>query len=104
MNSRLVYFLSKKQTSEETYSFESEFVAMKQYSEYLRGPRYKVRMMGIPVNGPFHICGDNQSDLTNTTEPGSALKKQSQSVSMREWPEMNGGLAMSTTMIMRLIY
>jgi hypothetical protein len=37
INSCLVYFLSKKQTSVETSSFGSEFVAMKQCCEYLRG-------------------------------------------------------------------
>jgi hypothetical protein len=80
INSCLVYFLSKKQTSVETSSFGSEFVAMKQCCEYLRGLRYKLRMMGIPVNGPCYICGDNQSVLANTTEPGSTLKKKSQSI------------------------
>jgi hypothetical protein len=100
INSCLVYFLSKKQTSVETSSFGSEFVAMKQCCEYLRGLRYKLRMMGIPVNGPCYISGDNQSVLANTTEPGSTLKKKSQSIachlSVREWPKMNGGLVMST--------
>jgi hypothetical protein len=37
-------------------------------------------MMGIPVHGPCYICGDNQSVLANTTEPGSKLKKKSQSI------------------------
>jgi hypothetical protein len=80
INSCLVYFMSKKQTSVETSSFGAEFVAMKQCCEYLRGLRYKLRMMGIPVNGPCYICGDNQSVLANATEPGSTLKKKSQSI------------------------
>ena len=80
INCCLVNFMSKKQTSVETSSFGSEFVAMKQVCEYLRGLRYKLRMMGIPVNGPCYIMGDNQSVLANTTEPGSTLKKKSQSI------------------------
>jgi hypothetical protein len=40
INSCLVYFLSEKQTSVETSSFGSEFVAVKQCCEYLRGLRY----------------------------------------------------------------
>jgi hypothetical protein len=80
INSCLVYFLSKQQTSVETSSFGSEFVAMKQCCEYLRGLRYKLRMMGIQVTGPCYICGDNQSVLANTTELGSTLKKKSQSI------------------------
>ena len=80
VNCSLIHWWSKKQTSVETSSFGSEFVAMKQCCEYLRGLRYKLRMMGIPVNGPCYIQGDNQSVLANTTEPGSTLKKKSQSI------------------------
>jgi hypothetical protein len=54
---------------------------MKQCCQYHRGLRYKLRMMGIPVSGPCCICRDNQSVLANTTEPGSPLKKKSQSIS-----------------------
>ena len=49
LNSAPVYWMSKKQTSCESSSFGSEFVAMKQCCEYLRGLRYKLRMMGIPL-------------------------------------------------------
>jgi hypothetical protein len=37
-------------------------------------------MMGIPVAGPVHIQGDNQSVLANTTIPDSTLKKKNQSI------------------------
>ena len=66
--------------SVESSSFGSKFVAMKQCCEYLRGLRYKLRMMGIPVTGPAYIYGDNQSVLANTTIPDSTLKKKSQSI------------------------
>ena len=56
------------------------FLAMKQCCEYLRGLRYKLRMMGIPCDGPSYIFGDNQSVLANTTIPDSTLKKKSQSI------------------------
>ena len=36
--------------------------------------------MGIPVEGPTYIYGDNQSVLANTTIPDSTLKKKSQSI------------------------
>ena len=53
---------------------------MKQCCEYIRGLRYKLRMMGIPVEGPTCIGADNQSVLANTTIPDSTLKKKSQSI------------------------
>ena len=80
LNMAPVYWLSKKQTSVETSSFGSEFTAMKQCTEYLRGLRYKLRMMGIPCSGPSFIYGDNQSVLSNTAVPDSTLKKKSQSI------------------------
>lgn len=80
LNCAPIYWLSKKQTSCETSTFGSEFVAMKQATEYVRGLRYKLRMMGIPVEEPTLVYGDNQSVLANTTMPSSTLKKKSNSI------------------------
>ena len=80
LNSSLVHWSSKKQTSVESSSFGSEFIAMKQCCECLRGLRHKLRMMGIPCEGPAYIYGDNQSVLANTTIPDSTLKKKNQSI------------------------
>jgi hypothetical protein len=80
LNSAPIYWSSKKQNSVESSSFGSEFIAMKQCCEYLRGLRYKLRMMGIPCEGPAYIFGDNQSVLFNTSIPDSTLKKKSQSI------------------------
>eukprot|EP00980_Cylindrotheca_fusiformis_P025547 scaffold14026_cov110-Cylindrotheca_fusiformis.AAC.1 len=59
----------------------SEFKAMKQATEYVRGLRYKLRMMGIPCAEPTYVYGDNKSVLCNTSIPESTLKKKSQSIS-----------------------
>ena len=52
--------------------------------------------MGIPVEGPTCIYGDNQSVLANTTIPDSTLKKESQHIVYitlftKELLEINGG-------------
>jgi hypothetical protein len=80
LNCAPIYWFSKKQSSVESSSFGSEFVAMKQCCEYLRGLRYKLRMMGIPCEGPVYIQGDNQSVLANTSIPDPTLKKKNQSI------------------------
>ena len=80
LNCSLIHWWSKTQESIESSSFGAEFIAMKQCCEYLRGLRYKLRMMGIPCDGPSHIYSDNQSVLANTTMPDSTLKKKSQSI------------------------
>ena len=46
LNIAPIFWYSKKQGSCETSSFASEFIAMKQCCEYIRGLRYKLRMMG----------------------------------------------------------
>lgn len=80
LNSALIYWFSKKQNSVETSSFGSEFMAMKHCTEYVRGLRYKLRMMGIPCELPTFVFGDNKSVLANTTVPDSTLKKKSNSI------------------------
>ena len=80
LNSSPIYWFSKKQTGVETSTFGSEFIAMKQCCEYIRGLRYKLRMMGIPVDLPTYVFGDNKSVLANTSMPHSVLKKKSSSI------------------------
>jgi hypothetical protein len=75
LNNAPIYWSSKKQNSCETSKFGSEFVAMEQATEYVRGLRYKLRMRGILVDEPAFVFRDNQSVLCNTTVPGSTLKK-----------------------------
>ena len=80
LNCLLIHWWSKKQASIESSSFGAEFIVMKQCCEYLRGLRYKLRMMGILCDQPSHIYSDNQSVLANMTMPDSTLKKKSQSI------------------------
>jgi hypothetical protein len=59
LNGAPIYWMSKKQTSIETSTFGSEFVAKKQATEFVRGLRYCLRVMGIPVIDPAFVYGDN---------------------------------------------
>lgn len=80
LNMAPITWFSKKQSTIETSVFGAEFVAMKQGMETLRGLRYKLRMMGVPLSGPSFIYGDNMSVIHNTQRPESTLKKKSNSV------------------------
>ncbi len=80
LNGVPIYWSSKKQTSCKTSTFGSEFVAMKQATEYVCGLRYKLQMMGITVYEPTFVFGDYQSVLANTTAPASTLKKKSNAI------------------------
>ena len=50
---------------------------MKQGINALRGLRYKLRMMGIPISGPSYIYHDNMSVIHNSSRPGSVLRRKS---------------------------
>ena len=80
LNSSPVYWYTKKQCGIETSSLGSDFIALKTCCEYIKGLKYKLQMMGILVNGPSLIFGDNQSVLSNATKPDSTLKKKSLSI------------------------
>lgn len=60
--------------------FGSECIPMKQCTEYVRGLRYKLQMMGISCDGPCHIFGDNQLVLNNSSNPDRRLNKKSNSI------------------------
>ena len=80
LNNAPIYCFFKKQSSIQTSSFCSEFLVLKECCEYLRGLRYKLRMMGISVDHPSFIYGDNKSVLVNSSVPTSVLQKKSSSI------------------------
>ena len=80
VNTALVQWFSKKQSTVETSVFDAEFVAMKEGIDALRRIRYEPWMMGIPIFSLSYIYGDNMSVVHNTSRPESVLRKKSNSV------------------------
>ena len=80
INSAPIMWFSKKQPTVESSVFGAEFVAMKNGIETVRGLRYKLRMMGIPISGPTYVYCDNKSVVNNTQTPESTLRKKSNSI------------------------
>jgi hypothetical protein len=71
-----VDWFSKKQGSVETATYGSEFVAARIAVDQVTDLRYTLRMMGIPLDGPSWMFGDNQSVITSSTIPHSPLSKR----------------------------
>ena len=71
-----VMWYSKRQNTVESSTFGSEFVAARIAVEMIEGLRYKLRMFGLPVDGPTNMFCDNQSVVINATRPESTLKKK----------------------------
>ena len=76
LNSAPIVWFSKRQPTVETSVFGDEFVAMKNGMRSLRGLRYKLRMMGVPLYVPSFAYEDNISVIHNTQRPAAVLKKK----------------------------
>lgn len=81
VNRAPILWYSKKQNTVETSTFGSEFIAMKQAVEIIEGLRYKIRMMGFPLEGPCNVFCDNNAVVQNTSRPESQIKKKHLSIS-----------------------
>ena len=55
--------------------------------ESLRGTRYKLCMMGVPINRPSLLQCDNISVIFNSTRPHSTLNKKSNSICYHDMRE-----------------
>ncbi len=61
LNTAIISWYSKRQSTMEICTFSTEFVAMKMGIETPQGICYKLRMMSIPLVGATHICRDSMS-------------------------------------------
>ena len=59
LNTSLINWLIKEQATIEGSVLGAEFVDMKTGVEALRGIRYNLCMMGVPLTGPTYVYGDN---------------------------------------------
>jgi hypothetical protein len=80
VNRSPIHWFSKKQNRVETSTFGSEFIAMKTAVEMIEALRYKLRMFGIPIDGPANVFCDNEAVYKNTSRPESVLKKKHHSI------------------------
>jgi hypothetical protein len=71
-----IVWFSIRQPTVESSVLGAEFVAMKNGIETTRGLRYKLRMMGVTIEVPTYVYGNNMSVVHNTQRPESVLKKK----------------------------
>jgi hypothetical protein len=76
VNRAPIIWFSKRQNTVETSTFGSEFIAARIAVELIEGLRYKLRMFGVPIDGPTNVYCDNESVVLNSTRPESTLKKK----------------------------
>jgi hypothetical protein len=72
-----IIWFSKRQNTVEASTFGSEFQAMKNAVELIKALRYyKLRMFGVPIDGPTNIFCDNEAVHKNATLPESTTLKK----------------------------
>jgi Reverse transcriptase (RNA-dependent DNA polymerase) len=80
LNKAPIVWYSKRQNTVESSTFGSKFVALKIATELVQGLRFKLRMMGVALDGPANIFCDNKSVVINSSVPESTLKKKHVSI------------------------
>ena len=80
VNRAQVTWFSKRQNTVETSTFRSEFIGMKTAVEHIEALCYKLRMFGIPIEGPTNVFCDNEAVFKNTSILDSTLKKKHTSI------------------------
>ena len=67
---------SKKQSTVETATYGSEFVAARIATNHIIEHRTMLRYLGVPVNSKTYMFGDNKSVVDSSTTPQSKLHKR----------------------------
>jgi Reverse transcriptase (RNA-dependent DNA polymerase) len=81
LNQTPIQWFCKKQNVVETATYGSEFMVARQATEQIMDLRYTLRMLGIPIDGPAWLFGDNASVITSSTIPHSNLNKRHNALS-----------------------
>ena len=76
LNNTIIRCTSKRQNTVETSSYGAEMIAGRLAVEQVMDMRYKLRMLGVPIENASVLLGDNQSAITSCSIPSSNLKKK----------------------------
>ena len=83
-----ISWFSKKQNTVETSTFGSEYVALRITIEKVISLRYKLRMMGVSIDGSANIFMDNESVIKSGINPDTVLKKETCVDSLPQGPRI----------------
>ena len=70
-----IIWYSKNQNTVASSMFGSKIVAMRTGMELTKSLCYKLRMMGVPIDGPTSVFCDNKLVVASTYVPTSTLSK-----------------------------
>jgi hypothetical protein len=76
LNITPIRWVSKRQKTVKTSTYGSELVASRVATELILEVRFTLRSLGVDLDGPTLMLGDNMSVVLNTSVPSSVLKKK----------------------------
>ena len=76
LNLAPIIWFSKKQNNVESSTFGAEFIAAKTALEIVEGLIYKLRMLGVPLEGPATFFCDNEAVVKSGSYPEIMLRKK----------------------------
>jgi Reverse transcriptase (RNA-dependent DNA polymerase) len=72
----IIGHFSRRQSTVETATYASEFVAARAALDESLAIRYEIRMLGAPIEGPIWLFGDNKSMIDSASQPSGRLQKR----------------------------
>jgi hypothetical protein len=72
----VVHFTSKHQSTVETATYATEFIAGHTCLDEAIAICYELQMLGAPLDGPVWLFSDNKSMIESSSEPSGCLAKR----------------------------
>ena len=86
-NNTPIKWFCKRANTVETSTYGSELVSGRLATEMSMEMRYKLRMLGVPIDGAVTMYGDNMGVIQSTSVPSSVLKKKHNSIAWHQLRE-----------------
>jgi hypothetical protein len=71
-----ILWYSKRHNMVKSSTFRSEFLAMRIAIGMIEGLWYKLRMMGVPIEGPCNVFCSTNAIFINSNNPELTMKKK----------------------------
>ena len=75
-NKTVIDWFTKLQSTVETATFGSEYIAARTCTEQVMDLRLTLRYLGVPVEGPSYMFGDNETVVNTAATPHGKLHKR----------------------------
>ena len=97
INMAPIIWYSKRQRTVESSTFGSEYIATKTCVEAIQALQFKLRIFGVPIDGPYRVFNDNQSVVKNSSRVESTLTKRHNQLAyhVTRWAVATGSVIVS---------